>query len=175
MTCPECGLGIPDGEPACPICGFAADPAAVEQAERRYALPGFAGAARPLRTPTAEPVKPATAAAGMRHHSGKLRAGLAEAFRATGRRLADGARTCDRLLVGCLRYGWDFLPGRWERLERGASSAFAGCGRRIGGWIGTGLWQGIRLALLLFLLLAKGVAFLVTLVAVIVAGVLSAA
>ena len=173
MTCPECGLGIPDGEPACPICGFAADPAAVEQAERRHALLGPAIAVRPLRPPAAEPAKPA--AAGTRHRSERMRARLSEAIRALFRHMADGARSCDRLLVGSIRYKWDFLPEQWWRFEHGAASAFAGWGRRIGDRIGTGLWKGIRLALLLSLLLAKGVAILAALVAALVSGALSAA
>ena len=184
MTCPECGLGIPDGESACPICGFAADPAAVEQAERRHALLGPAIAVRPLRLPAAaepaepaaaEPAEPATAAAGTRHRSERMRARLSEAIRALFRHMADGARSCDRLLVGSIRYKWDFLPEQWWRFEHGAASAFAGWGRRIGDRIGTGLWKGIRLALLLSLLLAKGVAILAALVAALVSGALSAA
>ena len=172
MTCPECGLGIPAGEPACPICGFAADPAAVEQAERRHALPGFAGMVRRTATPTCGTF--ACRCTGHGPERPARRSRVSTFFRALGNAVAAVPRIVDRVLFWSIHYGWDFLPAdSWGLFERRFSAAFVFIGRRIGGWIGTVLWNGFRYAVLLVILAIKGIVVMLTLLLAIIAGVLS--
>lgn len=170
MTCPECGLAIPEGEPACPICGFAADPAAIEQADRRSRLPKPRVAVRPVRVAPV-PAEPAPRPAPEPPRA-KRRSRIGAFFRAIGRGIASAPRAFDRGLVRLLRWEWKFLPDSFERHDRRVREAFASAGRAVGGAVAFVVWLPVRSAVLLGLLAAKATAFLAYVAILIVVGVL---
>lgn len=191
MTCPDCGLRIPENEPSCPICGFAVTPATTSPTVsrgvlRKGTLVIRCGRPRPIPAGTARKKtlvircglprtrrgKRATATVVSRIVTGKLRRGIADGLHAVGRKLAAVPRALDRGLIDLLRFEWNFLPTCWSRFERVAKRAFADIGRRIGGWIGTGIWLGIRLTILLLVLAVKCAVFLAVAAFFVVIGIL---
>ena len=165
MICPECGVDVPAGEPACPICGFAFNREAAAQADaataylpRRIVRPKL----RITRLPKAAPAtvaKPAKPRAPAKRNMGWIKA----AFCAFGRDIASIPHSLDGALVWLLHYEWDFLPSGWNHFAGGVGNAFASVGRLLGGWILSSVWSAVRLAFYLVLLAVK----LVTVVAVI--------
>ena len=201
MTCPECGLGIPRGESACPICGFAVDPASAAEVEE--ATPVTEATPVMEATPVAEPA-PAASAASTPPPSAPIaatvhrrtvpacggpasrcaerdserparRSRVAAFFRALGRAVIAVPGIVDRVLLWSIRYQWDFLTDSWGDFERESSASFVGIGRRIGGWIGIALWKGVRLAFLLVILAVKIVSLILLLVVGIIAAICCAA
>lgn len=191
MTCPECGLEIPDGDPACPICGFAVGGEAAARADAAFAdivrlpRPRLRWTPRPPAAPAeptgptgpaapaapAGPVGPTATAATAKRRKWRF----AETVRAVGRGLAAIPSALDEALLWILRYQWNFLPSWWRSFERGGIRSFAAGGRFVGHWIGTALWETVRLAVLLILLAAKLVAAVLFLVVMIVVCVVMAA
>ena len=166
MTCPECGLEIPEGDSECPICGFVVDPAAVGPIERRVVLPKPRVAVRPVRVaPAPKPAAPEPTRARRRSRIGAF-------LRAVGRRIASAPRAFDRGLVRLLRWEWKFLPDSFERHDRRVREAFASAGRAVGGAVAFVVWLPVRSAVLLGLLAAKATAFLAYVAILIVIGVL---
>ena len=177
MTCAECGLGIPDGEAACPICGFAVDPAAVAQAERLLVLPRPRLVFSPARVPDAPPAPPAPPAPVAAPESPRAKRWLARIgafFRAIGRGITCTPAAFDHGLVWLIRYELDFLPDPFERNDLRVRAFALGIGRAAGGFIALAVWRVLRLALLVALLAVKCVAIILFLIIAIIVGVASA-
>ena len=158
MTCPECGLSLPEGEPACPICGYAADPAAVAQTERRRRLPKPRVVVRPVRVAPV-PAEPAPRPAPEPPRA-KRRSRIGAFFRAIGRGIASAPGAFDRGLVWLLRYEWNVLPDSFERRDLRVRAFVADAGRAAGKFVALSVWLPVRLALLLAALALKAIALL---------------
>lgn len=173
MTCPECGLAIPEGEPACPICGFAADPAAIEQADRRSRLPKPRVAVRPVRVAPV-PAEPAPRPAPEPPRA-KRRSRIGAFFRAIGRGIASAPGAFDRGLVWLLRYEWNVLPDSFERRDLRVRAFVADAGRAAGKFVALSVWLPVRLALLLAVLALKTAIVVVFLAVTIVCALIASA
>ena len=177
MICPDCGLAVPDGVPACPICGCVtdcevADLDDLDVAESLFSCGSAPGALIPVLGASVElpdhdsPKMCAGAPVG----AGRLfaspiavkwRAALRSGTSAALRFVFRFPRWFDVRLVGLLRAGWNVLPAPLETAMEKTSDAFAKAGRVLGGWVGTCIWTVIRFTVLLLLLVFKVAVFAV--------------
>ena len=177
MSCPECGVDVSAGEPACPICGFAFDREAAAQADAALAaLPRPIVRLKPRvislpKTAPAAVTKPAKPKTPAKREKGRIAAKL----RSFGRDIALSPHSLDGALIWLLHYEWDFLPSGWGRFESGVGNAFASVGRLLGGWILSAIWYAVRLAFLLALFAAKLVAVVVVIALMIIIGIVAIA